>query len=196
MTGYDSDNVDQDDDSDIANNSDIADNSDTSNDSDINDANILEILGESDHSTIAMCEWEAPSDELHNHQDMPSNQSKSDVLLPPSDIQSEAANTSSSALVVINPFSHGSPGVPISQGSHIDHMDCKASNNLIWAPFGSQCEWEIAYWSKMHGSTSSATVDLLVIPKVCLFFLGFSPSLMCDGRLFRTSNCLTAQLRN
>ena len=182
--------MDQDDDSDITNNS------DTSNDSNMKDANILEILGKSDHSAIAMCEWEAPSDELHNHQDMLSNQSKSDVLLPPPDIQSEVANTSSSALVVIDPFPHGSPGVPISQGSHMDHMDCGASNNLIWAPFSSQCEWEIVYWSKMCGPTSSATVDLLVIPEVCLFFLGFSPSLMCDRRLFRTSNCLTAQLRN
>ena len=190
MSGYDSDNVDQDDDSDIA------DNSDTSNDSDMNDADILEILGKSDCSAIAMCEREVPSDELHNHQDMPSNQSESDVLLPPPDIQSEAANTSSSALMVIDPFPHGSPGAPISQGSHMDHMDREASNNLIWAPFGSQCEWEIVYWSKMRGPTSSATADLLAIPEVCLFFLGFGPSLMRDGRLFRTLNCLTAQLRN
>ncbi|KAI9437037.1 hypothetical protein H4582DRAFT_2112014 [Lactarius indigo] len=36
----------------------------------------------------------------------------------------------------------------------------------IWAPFQSQCDWEIAHWAKMHGPTSSAVVSLLAIPQL------------------------------
>ena len=124
----------------------------------VTDANILEILHESDCPATAR---DVSSDELHHHQDVPSNVSEPDVSSPPPDIQSEAANPSSSPLVVIDPFPHGSPGAPISRGSHMDHMDREASNDLIWTPFGSQCEWEITYWPKKQGLTSSATADFV-----------------------------------
>ena len=185
MSGYDSDSVEY-----------TSDDSDTSNDSDTNDTNILELLRESDRSATAICERDASSDEPHDHQDVPSNEPELDVSLPPPDIQSEVANPSSSPLVVIDPFPHGSPGALIPQGSHMDHTDHEASNNLVWTPFASQYEWEIAYWSKMQGPTSSATAELLAIPEVCLFFLGFGLLLTHNGRLFRGSNCLTAQLWN
>jgi hypothetical protein len=42
-----------------------------------------------------------------------------------------------------------------------------AFGDSIWAPFHSKCDWEIAHWAKMHGPTSSAVMDLLVIPEVC-----------------------------
>ncbi|KAH9997085.1 hypothetical protein BJV77DRAFT_1059191 [Russula vinacea] len=36
----------------------------------------------------------------------------------------------------------------------------------IWAPFNSQCDWEVAHWAKTHGSTSSTVTGLLTIPEV------------------------------
>ncbi|KAN0103742.1 hypothetical protein V8E52_011679, partial [Russula decolorans] len=36
----------------------------------------------------------------------------------------------------------------------------------IWAPFCSQCDWEVAQWAKMRAPTSSAMADLLAIPEV------------------------------
>ncbi|KAH9014404.1 hypothetical protein EDB84DRAFT_1277679 [Lactarius hengduanensis] len=41
-----------------------------------------------------------------------------------------------------------------------------ALNTSIWAPFHSQCDWEIALWAKTRGSTSSALTELLQIPEV------------------------------
>ncbi|KAH9169515.1 hypothetical protein EDB89DRAFT_2115055 [Lactarius sanguifluus] len=39
-------------------------------------------------------------------------------------------------------------------------------NTSIWAPFHSQCDWEIALWAKTCGPTSSALTELLRIPEV------------------------------
>ncbi|KAF8271908.1 hypothetical protein EI94DRAFT_1567196, partial [Lactarius quietus] len=36
----------------------------------------------------------------------------------------------------------------------------------VWAPFQSQCDWELAYWAKTRGPTASAITDLLAIPGV------------------------------
>ncbi|KAF8272272.1 hypothetical protein EI94DRAFT_1862395 [Lactarius quietus] len=51
-------------------------------------------------------------------------------------------------------------------GSHIYHTSQEAFKLSIWAPFHSQCDWEIACWAKMCGPTSSALADLLAIPEV------------------------------
>jgi hypothetical protein len=137
---------------------DLTDNTDTE------DADIFKMLGESDHSAVTIPE-QAASDELPVS------------MLPPEssmneDIQSEAANLDSSPLVpvVIDPFPHGSPGMPISQGSCTDDTDRTASDSSIWAPFRSQCDWAVAHWAKMRGPTSSAMADLLVIPEVLFYF--------------------------
>jgi hypothetical protein len=108
------------------------------------------------------------------------------------DIQSEVANLESGPSVIIDLFPHGSPSVPISQDSCMDGTDHKASNGLIWAPFGSQCNWEVAHWAKMQGPTLSAMVDLLVIPEVRLIFFSLDSLLMCNWRLFQGSDYLTA----
>ena len=75
--------------------------------------------------------------------------------------------------VVVDLFLNGSPGAPIS-GEHEDSpMDDASSEDIrgsIWAPFSSQCDWEIARWAKMHSPTSSAVSDLLAIPEVQIFF--------------------------
>ncbi|KAI9447414.1 hypothetical protein H4582DRAFT_1803182 [Lactarius indigo] len=48
-----------------------------------------------------------------------------------------------------------------------DYRSCEdALNTSVWAPFHSQCDWEIALWAKTCGLTSSALTGLLQIPEV------------------------------
>lgn len=142
---------------------DMSDNpNDGTDNADTDDADILEMLGESDRPAATIPE-QATSNELPVSD--PALESSMD-----NDIPSEAANIESSASVVIDPFPYGSPGAPISRGSHMDGTDCEASDNFIWAPFNSQCDWELAHWAKMRGPTSSAMAELLAT-KVRLVFL-------------------------
>jgi hypothetical protein len=60
----------------------------------------------------------------------------------------------------------GDAGTPITgpdSDSPLSHAD---SSHNIWAPFQSQCDWEVAHWAKMCGATSSAVDTLLTIPEV------------------------------
>ncbi|KAI9457974.1 hypothetical protein BJY52DRAFT_1204447 [Lactarius psammicola] len=80
-----------------------------------------------------------------------------------------ASGGASSASPPSETFPHGSPGAPIPgalQGcsdywSHEDEL-----STSVWAPFHSQCDWEIALWAKTRGPTSSALTELLQIPEV------------------------------
>ncbi|KAJ3989298.1 hypothetical protein F5890DRAFT_1570502 [Lentinula detonsa] len=58
-----------------------------------------------------------------------------------------------------------------SQGMDVDEntqyfRNLNAEAN-IWAPFGSEIEWEIARWAKLRGPTSTALTELLAIDTVC-----------------------------
>jgi hypothetical protein len=78
--------------------------------------------------------------------------------------QSRAAPT-----VIIDQFPFGSPGAPITgpdEGSSPNESSPDAPEEPMWAPFHSQRDWEVAYWAKMRGLTSSAVTDLLAIPEV------------------------------
>ena len=123
------------------------------------DADIFEVLVDSNCSATAISEH-AASDEVPESMPLPETTDQ--------DIQSEVANSESesSPLVVIDSFPHGNPGAAISQGSYTDDTDRGASDGFIWAPFRSQCDWEVAHWAKMRVPTSSAMADLLAIPKV------------------------------
>jgi hypothetical protein len=71
--------------------------------------------------------------------------------------------------VIVDQFPHSSPGVPISgahQGSPMDDSGHDVLGESIWAPFHSDCNWEIAHWAKMCSPTSSVLTDLLVVPGV------------------------------
>ena len=70
---------------------------------------------------------------------------------------------------IINRFPNGSAGTPISGaygGSSMEDTGREGLQGSIWAPFSSQCDWEIAHWAKMHSPSSSAFSELLAIPKV------------------------------
>ena len=78
-------------------------------------------------------------------------------------------NAETSAAVVISHFPLDSAGVPIHstpQGSPEHELNEDMAAHSIWAPFSSQCDWQVANWAKMHGPTSSALTDLLAIGEV------------------------------
>jgi hypothetical protein len=81
--------------------------------------------------------------------------------------QPDADTPDADTPLVIDRFPHGNPGAPIPgarQGSY--QRSQEAFGASVWAPFRSQCDWEVARWAKMRGPTSSAMQDLLAIPEV------------------------------
>jgi hypothetical protein len=101
---------------------------------------------------------------------------------PPS-IQLETNELDHPPSVIVDQFPHGSPGAPISgahQGSPMDDSGRDVLGESIWAPFHSDCDWEIARWAKMRSPTSSALTDLLAVPGVREFFILFSSLTLCE----------------
>ena len=76
--------------------------------------------------------------------------------------------------MIADPFPFGNPGMPITSGADdtgsgvlgdpINNTGHGALEDLIWAPFHSEHDWDIAYWAKRHNLTSSAMTELLAIP--------------------------------
>ncbi|KAH9015334.1 hypothetical protein EDB85DRAFT_1875899 [Lactarius pseudohatsudake] len=88
---------------------------------------------------------------------------------PPIRDGSDSNTTGSQAQVIVDSFPHGVPGTPMPdpfQGQSDYRSREDALNTSVWAPFHSQCDWEIALWAKMRGPTSSALTELLQIPEV------------------------------
>ncbi|KAH8976730.1 hypothetical protein EDB92DRAFT_1810600 [Lactarius akahatsu] len=88
---------------------------------------------------------------------------------PPPSVQSEHGNSDGQPQLIVDTFPHGSPGAPIPdvrQGSNVYQSSHELFGSSIWAPFRSQCDWEVAHWAKTRGPTSSALADLLAIPSV------------------------------
>ncbi len=86
----------------------------------------------------------------------------------PDTIEPETRNSEARSSLFIDRFPHGHPGAPVSgigQAS-IFEATCNGLGDSIWAPFRSQCDWEIARWAKMRGPTSTAVTELLAIPEV------------------------------
>ena len=88
----------------------------------------------------------------------------------PSDVAIEQAipfdvpNLERSHTVVIDRFPLGNAGTPISSMACESIEDMNAES--LWAPFASQCDWQVAHWAKMRGPTLSAVTDLLAIGEV------------------------------
>jgi hypothetical protein len=96
--------------------------------------------------------------------------SGSDELVPPP-VNFNPGNTVCALPLVVEHCPLGEPGAPIPSehdGSHVYHTSQEAFQSSIWAPFSSQCDWDIAHWAKMQGPMSSALADLLAIPEVSL----------------------------
>jgi hypothetical protein len=90
--------------------------------------------------------------------------------------QVEVQNSKMVLAVVINCFPTSNLGTPIlglPQGPSAYESYQATASGSVWAPFHSQCDWKFAYWAKMCSPTSSAVMELLVIPEVCcvVFFI-------------------------
>jgi hypothetical protein len=80
-----------------------------------------------------------------------------------------ASPSDTSHQVIVKHFPYGRPGAPITgagEGVSLYHSSLEAFATSVWAPFHSQCDWEIARWAKMRGPSSSAMEELLAIPEV------------------------------
>ena len=89
-------------------------------------------------------------------------------VLPPDDTdESRMCNAEASSTIFIDHFPHGHPGASLS-GAQVSAFESiqNALGDSIWAPFQSQCDWEVARWAKMRGPTSTALTELLAIPGV------------------------------
>jgi len=70
---------------------------------------------------------------------------------------------------LIDTFPFGSTGAPVSnmpRGASGYGSSQLTSEETIWTPFWSQCDWEVAHWAKTCKATSSAVTRLLGIPGV------------------------------
>ena len=89
-------------------------------------------------------------------------------------------------------FPLDSPGAPIPS-SHQGSTSYHSSQDLFaasdWAPFHSQCDWEVARWAKMRGSTSSAMEELLAIPEARVRCLAIIVTLTDFQRLSINLDC-------
>jgi hypothetical protein len=109
------------------------------------------------------------------------DQQAADTILEDPDQQSfqinpDNSDTETTSTVTVDRFPFGSPGAPIpgmppGPSSYESQVTLAAS---VWAPFHSQCDWELARWAKMRSPTSSAVMDLLALPTVgslCYYFI-------------------------
>jgi hypothetical protein len=81
----------------------------------------------------------------------------------------ENAEFGGAPTIIIDRFPFGSPGAPIAgphENAAMNVPNVMTPGGPKWAPFHSQCDWEIAHWAKTRGPTSSAVTDLLTIPEV------------------------------
>ena len=123
---------------------------------DVTDANVFEVLTEHNiHPTTAVPNHCAVNPE-------PSNTATKQ--LTPVDVP----NAERSQMVVIDHFPLGNVGAPILSMACKSHEDMAAQS--VWAPFVSQCDWEVAHSAKMCGPTWSALTDLLAIGEVRILF--------------------------
>jgi hypothetical protein len=85
-------------------------------------------------------------------------------------IQSGTGNCEAASVFVLR-FPYGRPGARLDgtrQGATVYESTWDTLGDSVWAPFRSQCDWEIALWAKERGPSSSAMTELLAIPEVCV----------------------------
>ena len=131
----------------------------TTKPADVTDANTFEVLTECNiHLRTAI-----PDPHAVDSDDTTTEPSNTATEQP---MPFNVPNAETSQTMVINHFPLGNAGAPIPSMAHESNEDMAAQS--IWAPFISQCDWEVAHWAKMHGPTLSALTDLLAIGEVCI----------------------------
>jgi len=126
---------------------------------DVTDADAFEVLTERNvHPRTAI-----PDPRAVNSDDTTTEPSNTATEQP---MPFDVPNAETSQMMVINRFPLGNAGAPIPSMVRESNEDMAAQS--VWAPFISQCDWEVAHWAKMRGPTSSALTDLLAIGEVCI----------------------------
>jgi hypothetical protein len=147
-----------------ANPTDTADPADTTDPVDAADADLLEVLTNDVIGTSLEqdCSILPPS---------PTPQgSIAPEAAPTQHSQQDSNHSDARPPLAIIHLPHGSPGAPVPgapQGASPYHSRQELFGANRWAPFQSQCDWEIAHWAKMRGPSASAMEELLAIPEVC-----------------------------
>ena len=143
------------------------------------DANTFEILSLDDPpSSASIFEVEPPNGDLLS---APPPEHSSDIPIQP-----EIGSSENDSTLIVERFPHGQPGAPvvgIPPGTTVYESSRDMLGESVWAPFQSQCDWELAYWAKTHGPTSSVVTDLLAIPGVSSISVCFIVKLNCFGSL-------------
>ena len=139
----------------------------TTDAADASDANLLEELANG--TFLSTNPEQVPPVQTPEHSTLPpiEPQPPSPALAQP--IEPNANNSEPTWPVFVTHFPFGSPGAPVTsaqQGTSIYHSSREAFGDSVWAPFCSQCDWEVARWAKMWGPSSSAMEELLAIPGV------------------------------
>ena len=168
-------------------------NDDTGDPADATDADVLEALSNIP-STASNLERDHRI-EVQTSVPLESIEPEPEHTAPTYSTGPKADSSDGASQLFIDRFPHGSPGAPIPgacQGSSLYHSSQDAFRDSDWAPFSSQCDWEIAHWAKMRAPTSSAMEDLLAIPSVCVYSLATIVLLNDCQRLLRNLACRTA----
>ena len=132
---------------------------DTADATDATDADLLEVLSNDNPTTANLEQYGRPAEAQ-------SFAAASIDPAPTPPIYPTAPETD----VFVERFPLGNPGTHLpgaQRGTSIYESSQAAFGASKWAPFHSQCDWEIAHWAKMRGPSSSAMEELLAIPEVC-----------------------------
>jgi hypothetical protein len=168
---------------------DAAEDADPIDPADATDADLLEALA-NNHSAPANTEQDHPVEAQSQDPLAPQPDEPWPPAPPPT--QPDADSLDAPPEFVVDHFPHGSPGTQIPdapQGSSLYQSSREAFGASVWAPFHSQCDWEIAHWAKMCGPTSSAMEELLAIPEVRAYEDALIVSLTCRQRSSINSDC-------
>jgi hypothetical protein len=90
--------------------------------------------------------------------------------------QTEAGSFNTGSTVIVDHFPSDAAGAPIPGipwGRSIFESRRAALSDLDWVPFQSWCDWEVARWAKLCGTTSMAVSNLLAIPGARLIFVQY-----------------------
>ena len=142
---------------------DMADDDDASDTADITDADMFEIITQTNGLLGLDPTTPDPAQFLLAEPELPPEN-------PPNPLRPSSPDARPQVPVIVEPFPHGNPGAPIngSQSSSIYESTQRVLGGSVWAPFQSECDWRFAQWAKIHGPSSSALADLLAIPNVRL----------------------------
>ena len=105
------------------------------------------------------------------------------------------ADADAMSAIIISQFPFGHPGAPIVGPHQASAPNGSSSTDSEWSPFHSRIDWEVVWWAKTCGITSSAVGELLAIPGVSPSLIRLDAGLIHRPRLLMRSDFHT-ELQN